>query len=151
MVQGDAAAARAMADRALALDSGNAAAWAWKAIALAELSRPEEALAAAGRAVQLAPASAASFCALGATFLSGRRLEEAAGAFSYATSLVPCCGLTWFYAAACWALLGYVEECRVGLGRAFKLEPRLRVRAPVVDFFSAFRDEPWFAELLGAD
>jgi tetratricopeptide (TPR) repeat protein len=87
--RGDHAAALERIDAALRLNSGDADAWNNRAIALRELKRLEEALAACDRAIALNPAHARAFTNRGSVLVDLNRPQEALASFDRAIALNP--------------------------------------------------------------
>lgn len=87
--QSQAAEGLAAFERALRLDEQNYAAWLWRAMALTDLGRFDDALESYDRALQLAPGGARGWNSKGALLLELGQVEPALACFERALALAP--------------------------------------------------------------
>ncbi|MFO7168816.1 MAG: tetratricopeptide repeat protein [Chloroflexota bacterium] len=125
--QGEPAQALTLFEQALAADNRSHAAWLWRAMALTDLARFDEALASYDRALALEPDSAGVWNNKGSLLMELGRLEPALECFERALSLSAAVSsvkaVYWLNKGKALYMLGRYVEARDALVRSHQLDP----------------------------
>jgi protein O-GlcNAc transferase len=123
--EGQAAQALAAFDQALAVETGMAAAWNNRGLALAMLKRHEEALASFNRVIALSPGSVQAHNNRGDALRELRRLDEALASFDRALALDPGDWATHNNRAIALSFMGRMDEALAAYDKALAVQPGL--------------------------
>jgi Flp pilus assembly protein TadD len=138
-------------DRALELDPEIPRAHSGRAVALAQLGRPADALKSAQEAIRLAPARAPAYTTLALCLDRMGRFDEAKSTYEFALTIRPENPQVLYNYACFWAAHGQEEKCRFFLTRAFQyLESGVVTHSKKDADLGPFVDADWFEELHAA-
>jgi Flp pilus assembly protein TadD len=137
-----------MLEQAVDADPGYDRAVLAKAFVLSKLGRGDEGRALADGLIAREPGNAVAHTTRGTCLFETGRRDEAEAAFREGMRLAPNEYLP-FYNYACFcALMAREDECREALARALALSPAVNTRAATDPDLAAFRERPWFQELV---
>lgn len=138
-------------DQALALDPSIPRAHSGRAVALAQMGRPDEGLVSAQEAIRLAPAEAPAYTSLALCLDRMGRYEEAKSTYDFALTIRPENPKVLYNYACFWAVHGQEEKCRFYLTRAFQyLESGVVTHSKKDADLVPYVDSDWFEELHAA-
>jgi tetratricopeptide (TPR) repeat protein len=138
-------------DEALELDPEIPRGHSGRAVALAQLGRPADALKSAQEAIRLAPAHAPAYTTLALCLDRMGRYDEAKSTYEFALTIRPENPQVLYNYACFWAAHGQEEKCRFFLTRAFQyLESGVVTHSKKDADLGPFVDADWFEELHAA-